>query len=105
MLRARGKGCICVWLGDGDGSASALSGRMLGLHPAWEVQANLVAAHAAGGETRPLSSPLHAPRAEPASSRAILWQLAAGWKPVAAMLKACCVWLNHDSALRLPLAT
>jgi len=32
----------------------------------------------AGGETRPLSSPFHAPRAEPASSRAILWQLAAG---------------------------
>jgi len=43
------------------------------------VQANLVEeAHAAGGETRPLSSPFHAPRAEPASSRAILWQLAAG---------------------------
>ncbi len=43
------------------------------------VQANLVEAHAAGGETRPLASPFHAPRAEPASSRAILWQLAAGF--------------------------
>jgi len=48
------------------------------------VQANLVEAHAAGGETRLLSSPFHAPRAEPASSRAILWQLAAGFQPAAA---------------------
>jgi len=50
---------------------------------AW-VQANLVEAYAAGGETRLLSLPFHVPRAEPAaSSRAILWQLAAGFQPAA----------------------
>jgi len=47
------------------------------------VQANLVEAYAAGGETRLLSLPFHVPRAEPASSRAILWQLTAGFQPAA----------------------
>ncbi|NPA06966.1 MAG: hypothetical protein GXO54_06125 [Chloroflexi bacterium] len=47
------------------------------------VQAKLVEAHAAGGFSRSLSSPFHAPRAEPASSRTILWQLAAGFQPAA----------------------